>query len=64
MTVDGYSYDGWPIHPDYRTKSGADDSAPLRRCPRYIDLPAALEIGRQLRTRSLFRRVIERITGE
>ena len=64
MTIDGYTYDGWPIQPDYRTKSGPDDSAPLRRCPKHVDLHAALEIGRQLRTRSVVRRVIERITGD
>lgn len=63
MTIGTDHYDGWMIHPDYRNVGGADTSAPLRRCPKHLDLPAALEMGRQLRTRSIFKRVMDFIEG-
>lgn len=62
MTIEGYSYDGWPIHPNYRPNLAAEP-APLRRSERLIDLPTALEIGRQHRTRNIFKRIMEHISG-
>ena len=38
MTIDGYTIDGWPIHPDYKEKK-TDDPAPLRRSPKCYDIP-------------------------
>lgn len=62
MTVEGYSYEGWPIHPDYRPNS-PDAPAPLRRTDRQLDLPGALELGRQHRTRNVFKRFMEKLNG-
>lgn len=62
MTIEGKTYEGWPIHPDYRPNA-PDGPAPLRHTERQIDLPGALELWRQHRTRNVFRRIMEKLGG-
>lgn len=49
MTIPGISYDGWLIHPDFRTQP-----APLVRSPRMDDLTKVFEDKKDKTTRKIY----------